>query len=219
MLVDLEVDAREAFSETLDVSRTVGWFTSRYPLLIDGDIGGDRAAVAALLTPVLSRISDAHRRIRRSGIAYGALRAESSQKTAVRNHLRGLSAEVAYLYLGGLRREPVAGRFAPLANAEQGRTCADDAPRAHVLEIAAEIEDGRLVIEWTYSRALHDRAAIETVAHRALALLEGLIVESGSQDSAVEGDFADSGLDSDNLSRLLRQLQMSAGDDEAGDPG
>ena len=50
IFVDLEVDARHAFSETLDVSRTVGWFTSRYPVLIDSRTGEAATPAAARLT-------------------------------------------------------------------------------------------------------------------------------------------------------------------------
>src|SRR5690348_10223739 len=67
LLVDLRGHGREAIFDDLDVTRTVGWFTTVYPLIVP---------VTEPLEPdaVLQAVKARLRSIPRSGIGYGLLR-------------------------------------------------------------------------------------------------------------------------------------------------
>src|SRR5262249_35459846 len=65
--VEVEGHGREELEEAVDVTRTVGWFTSIYPVVIN--VGGKRGGVE-----VLKRVKEKMRRAPRRGMGYGVLR-------------------------------------------------------------------------------------------------------------------------------------------------
>ena len=93
LLVDLEGHGREELGEEVDVSRTVGWFTTMYPVRLEIKAGSSSGAA-------LKGIKEQLRGIPQRGIGYGLLRymrgTEEEQKT-----LQGASAaQVSFNYLG-----------------------------------------------------------------------------------------------------------------------
>ena len=76
LLIDLEGHGREAIFQDLDVSRTVGWFTTIYPVLLylQGTFKPSDA---------LKRIKEQLRRIPSNGFGYGALRYLSRDQDVV----------------------------------------------------------------------------------------------------------------------------------------
>ncbi|MGH9337580.1 MAG: condensation domain-containing protein, partial [Vicinamibacteria bacterium] len=78
--IDVEGHGRE--SEDLDLSRTVGWFTSLYPAALAVERGGETLET-------LKRVRDQLRAIPRSGLGYGLLRYLSEDEN-VRRSMREL---------------------------------------------------------------------------------------------------------------------------------
>jgi len=100
LLVDLEGHGREVGESGLDLSRTVGWFTSVYPVRLDfatidldAAFEGDAAAGYALrqMKEELRRTSD-------RGLGYGLLRRLNEETGAELSRLP--QAEIAFNYLG-----------------------------------------------------------------------------------------------------------------------
>uniref|UniRef100_UPI0004BE4696 serine hydrolase domain-containing protein n=1 Tax=Streptomyces sp. NRRL B-3229 TaxID=1463836 RepID=UPI0004BE4696 len=54
---------------------------------------------------------------------------------------------------------------------------ATDAPRTHLLELDARVQDGRLYLRWTYGESVHDRATVQRLADRQLDELTALVEE------------------------------------------
>ena len=67
LLVDLEGHGREELADDVDVSRTVGWFTTHYPVLLN-------LKDPAQLKESLLAIKEQLRRIPQRGLGYGLLR-------------------------------------------------------------------------------------------------------------------------------------------------
>ena len=67
LLIDMEGHGREPVFDDVDLSRTVGWFTSVYPVLID--LGGTKGVGEALRS-----VKEQLRRIPARGLGYGVLR-------------------------------------------------------------------------------------------------------------------------------------------------
>jgi hypothetical protein len=91
--VDLEGHGREDVLEGVDLSRTVGWFTSLYPVLLETGTGQ---------TPEsgLKAIKESLRRIPQRGLGFGVAR-YLSREPELTERLRALPAsEVAFNYLG-----------------------------------------------------------------------------------------------------------------------
>ncbi|MES1245675.1 MAG: non-ribosomal peptide synthase/polyketide synthase, partial [Acidobacteriota bacterium] len=163
--VDLEGHGREEILEGVDLSRTVGWFTSVYPVRLEaggGDLGEALKAVKEHLRSVPDR-----------GLSWGLLRWLRADGAEA---LGGLPVpEVSFNYLGQLDQALPEG--SPLAPAPEpnGPMRSPRAVRDHLLDVAASVTGGRLRVAWMYGGRLHDRATVESWAERFLEALRELI--------------------------------------------
>ncbi|MFP5288070.1 MAG: condensation domain-containing protein, partial [Thermoanaerobaculia bacterium] len=147
--VDLEEHGREPLFEDLDVSRTVGWFTSLYPVVLEaGDAGPGEALVSA---------KERLRAVPERGIGYGLLRHLLPEAPA---------AEISFNYLGQVDATFDARSLFRASSASAGPMQSARAHRAYPLEINGLVMDGRLQMVLTYGRRTHRR---ETVERRAAA--------------------------------------------------
>ncbi|MBB4133965.1 non-ribosomal peptide synthetase [Gordonia humi] len=113
----------------LDLSRTVGWFTTLYPVHIDlADV--DESDVSALVRSVKEQL----RAVPRQGIGYGALR------YLVDDPVPAHRAPVLFNYLGRFARSDADWSMAPGTVPYEGRDPAMPLPRP--LEVNAVVADG-----------------------------------------------------------------------------
>src|SRR5205085_2616916 len=90
--VELEGHGREALFEGVDLSRTVGWFTSLYPVLLEVPPSDE-------VGEALKSIKEQLRQVPQHGIGYGVLRYLAEED--VRQQLVGLpEAQVSFNYHG-----------------------------------------------------------------------------------------------------------------------
>ncbi|HEY7509061.1 MAG TPA: amino acid adenylation domain-containing protein, partial [Vicinamibacteria bacterium] len=150
--VDVEAHGREDLFPGVDLSRTVGWFTSIHPLRLRRGGEGIGAALAA--------VKEELRGVPRGGVGYGVLR-------YLRGHQAlGPGSAVVFNYLG--RFEALAdprGLFG-FAAGSAGANRSERSARAHLLEVNAVIAGGRLRVDWLYAGDVHERATVERVAAR-----------------------------------------------------
>src|SRR4030095_5783814 len=139
--VELEGHGREDVIEGMDLSRTVGWFTSIYPVRLDlgeaiGGIGGE-----------IKRIKEQLRAIPGRGIGYGLLRYQSEQG---QERLRG-SCDVSFNYLGPF--DQVLDGSGGLRPAGEGivRMQSPRQERRHQLSIGGCVVGGQLQVSIGYS--------------------------------------------------------------------
>src|SRR5436190_2803876 len=91
--IDLEGHGREAIFEDVDLSRTVGWFTSIFPVVLDLAAGDDPRSMLLSVKAELRRLPN-------RGMGYGLLRYLSEESDVVEK-LRSLPpAEISFNYLG-----------------------------------------------------------------------------------------------------------------------
>src|SRR5205085_2697383 len=125
LLLDLEGHGREALFEDVDLTRTVGWFTTIFPVLLDlAEMDGPGAA--------LRTVKEQPRRIPRHGLGYGLLRYSSDDARA--QQLQALpQAQVSFNYLGQL--DPVLTADALFAPARESAGPANSPrnPRPYLL--------------------------------------------------------------------------------------
>ncbi|WP_206795353.1 non-ribosomal peptide synthetase, partial [Amycolatopsis sp. MtRt-6] len=178
LLVDVEGHGREDIFPDTDLSRTVGWFTTLYPVLLDtANVEGDPTTTGGPdVGKALNRMKEHLGEIPDHGIGYSILRylAGPAQET-----LRsGGRPQIAFNYLGRFP-EPAQVDWQPAGEANgvlQG-DFGPDQPLAHTLEIgcvALESADGpRLVTTWTWPAAVLDRDDVTGLAgHWARALAD-----------------------------------------------
>src|SRR5262249_37038066 len=125
LVVDLEGHGREDLD--LDLSRTVGWFTSVFPVVVDLTDAAEPGAV-------IKAAKEQLRSVPGRGVGHGAVRwlGEGEPAAALR---RLPAAEVAFNYLGQLEAGAAGGRLFALAGSGAGATQHASQPRPYLLEI------------------------------------------------------------------------------------
>ena len=153
VLVDVEGHGREGLVDGLDLSRTVGWFTSLYPLLVRVD-GTDE--VGSLLS-----VKEQVRAVPRHGVSFGLLRHLGGDGPLALRLASLPRPQVSFLYGGRLDATvPEGAPFRPAPEA-RGTLRHPADPRPHVIDVQAHVADGRLHVGWTYGEQLHEARTIE----------------------------------------------------------
>ena len=174
LIVDLEGHGREEIFEEVDVSRTVGWFTSVYPVVLD--IGEAKST-----TDSIKLVKEQLRRFPARGIGYGLLR-YLSPDDKIRTELRDLpQAQVSFNYLGQLDQSLPANSFIAGAAAAPGNTRSPRGRRSYLFEIDGSVVDGRFSLQWIYSEQCHERATVERLAHNYITALREIIANRDSE--------------------------------------
>ena len=183
--LDLEGHGREEIIKGVDLSRTVGWFTTVYPVTLrvpSPDGSGPDRDWRSLVKAVRRQL----RTIPANGLGFGALRAFGSPE--IRERLaagRHQHSEVVFNYLGqwdaradssvssvssGSSVSSVSGSqesVSALVRAEHGSFGQDHDPRdggSHLVEVVGAVRDGRMAFTWHYRPAVHNTPAVRRVA-------------------------------------------------------
>jgi amino acid adenylation domain-containing protein/non-ribosomal peptide synthase protein (TIGR01720 family) len=203
VLLEIESQGRESAGEGLDVSRTVGWFTTVHPLLLQVE----RTEPGLLLQSVKEQF----RRVPRGGSHYLALRQLGIDADS-RERLRAVpTPEIGFNYLGEMaveeKREPSRFRFS-----EQQYSDLDVAPerrRSHLWDLGVSVQHGRLLVEWVYCPHVHSS---ETMSGLMRSFLDAVkeCVREGLQPSArstlTPSDFPKARLSQGALDAFLKGL-------------
>jgi amino acid adenylation domain-containing protein/non-ribosomal peptide synthase protein (TIGR01720 family) len=167
LLLALEGHGREEVAGDLDLSRTVGWFTAVFPVLLD--LRG-RAEPGAALRAVKEQL----RAVPRRGVGFGILRQLGSG--AARAALGGLAEpELSFNYLG--RFDELlgnAGWLFPAAEAA-GPTSHPGRRRRRLIDVIGLVGAGRLQMRFVYGERLHRRETVAALADCFARRLETLI--------------------------------------------
>jgi non-ribosomal peptide synthase protein (TIGR01720 family) len=206
LLIDLEGHGRETIGEALDLSRTVGWFTTLFPVLLDLEATGGSFAV-------LKAAKEQLRAIPGGGIGYGLLRYVTEDQE-IAKRLRDLpQPEVSFVYLG--RFDPSSPDLGTFRTAEEssGPWRSPGGRRRHLLEISARVTGGQLHVSWTYSENLHRRSTIEILAESFMEVLRLLLShpESAAARTHVASDFPAARLGQRDLEDFLSSVKRTGG--------
>jgi len=163
---DLGAPLEELFAE-VDVSRTVGWFTSIYPVKLEAE--------SEQIGEALKEIKELLRAIPKRGIGYGVLRYLSRDEEVVGKLIGGERAEMRFNYLGQFDQVLKAeGLFRP-ARESSGPSQAAENRMTRALNLSGRVVGGRLRMEWVYSEKLHSQERIAELANHYMEVLEELI--------------------------------------------
>jgi len=167
LCLDLEGHGREDLFSDLDVSRTVGWFTTLFPVRLTAP---DKAGWGTLLQSVKAQLQQ----IPNHGIGYGLLRYLNSGEATVALRHRP-SATLRFNYLGQLDRGLQATDLFKLATEPPGVERSLRNLRPYLLDVSGFVAEGQLHLQWTYSRAIHEAATIQTLVDVFLESLRSLL--------------------------------------------
>src|SRR5579872_3617393 len=151
LLIHLEGHGREDVFDSIDLSRTVGWFTSLAPLVLalpESNKPGE----------ALKSVKEQLRSVPQHGLSFGLLR-YLCQDTSLCDQLAALTCpEISFNYSGrSAASTPEDGLFI-LAEEAVGAAHSPQDQRPHLLDITASIQDSQFSLAWTYSTNLHRQA-------------------------------------------------------------
>jgi microcystin synthetase protein McyA len=168
LLVAREGHGREELFESINLTRTVGWFTSVYPLFLHAPEFED-------LGSLLQTVKEQLRAIPEHGVGYGILRYLGEE--SVQKQLAKLpEPQLNFNYLGQTDALLEQSRTAfKIAEESEGPLMGIMCGRPHLLDITSIVYDGQLIMNWNYSTQVHQRESIEAFMSQYQQALEKLI--------------------------------------------
>jgi amino acid adenylation domain-containing protein/non-ribosomal peptide synthase protein (TIGR01720 family) len=201
VLVDLEGHGREELFEDADITRTVGWFTSIYPVVLS--LRPDASQGEAIKT-----VKEQLHAIPGRGLGHGLLRYLREGEVVATRLAAMPRAEVSFNYLGQF--DQVLPESSPFAFAREpaGPGYSTRARRAYLLDVQCSVRGGHLRMRWTYSEGRYRAETIEALAASFLSALEALIAHCLAPEAGgyTPSDFDKADLSQEDIGDLLDQL-------------
>jgi amino acid adenylation domain-containing protein/non-ribosomal peptide synthase protein (TIGR01720 family) len=149
-VINLEGHGRENIIEGIDVSRTLGWFTSQFPVVLDMSRWQD-------LSYIIKSVKETLRKIPRKGIGYGILKylTPANKKKGV---TFGAEPEISFNYLGQVDIINISGK-------KTGDAVSPQLERVHAIDINGIITAGKLTVTFKYNKCEFMKSTIEKLAH------------------------------------------------------
>ena len=190
MVIDLEGHGREDLIAGVDVSRTVGWFTTIFPVRLCWPEGLDLAGQ-------IKSVKEHLRSIPHKGFHYGLL------KYVLREDLP-INSGVSFNYLGQVNAAGLGDAF-ELETAQAPGYVGHRNVRPNLIDMVCMVSGGRLLCEVVYSRNRHSRTSVQDLARAFTVELQSVVEHCGdpAHFDLTPSDFDLAGLDQDQLERLI----------------
>ncbi|WPW33099.1 non-ribosomal peptide synthase/polyketide synthase [Streptomyces atratus] len=190
VLLDVEGHGREEIADGIDLSRTVGWFTSVFPLRLDpGEPDPGRApAGEPAVVDALKRIKNRLRELPDNGLGFGLLRYLNPDTAGVLAPYG--SPQIGFNYLGRMNsgaidgESPAPTEWSVSTDLAAGVDPSDgDLPFAHALELTAAVRDladgPRLSVSCAWPAALFPAEEVQDLLDTWLRALRALADRAG----------------------------------------
>jgi amino acid adenylation domain-containing protein/non-ribosomal peptide synthase protein (TIGR01720 family) len=162
VVIGLEGHGREAISPEIDSSRTVGWFTSLYPVLLKADNDPDR---------LIKEVKEELRQIPDKGLGYGVLK--------YINKAEGLQGrdpwDIIFNYLGQLDTAVASSKWIKTAAESKASGTSEHQAAASKLSVNSSVSGGELILRWSYSSLHYNEGTISKLAENYIGQLQRLI--------------------------------------------
>ncbi|MCY8926608.1 condensation domain-containing protein, partial [Bacillus atrophaeus] len=194
--INLEGHGREDIIPNVNISRTVGWFTAQYPVVLD--MPGERD-----LSAVIKTVKEGLRRVPDKGIGYGILRylSESKQK-------KGFTPDISFNYLGQFDSEVKTEFFEP-SSYDMGRQVSEESEALYALSFSGMVRNNRFVISCSYNEKEYDRSTVEGLMERFKDHLLLLIRHCTEKEDKefTPSDFSAEDLEMDEMGDIFDMLE------------
>ncbi|BAZ43878.1 amino acid adenylation domain protein [Chondrocystis sp. NIES-4102] len=198
LLINLEGHGREDIFADVDLSRTVGWFTTVFPVLLD-------LKQACCHQEIIQTIEEQIERIPHKGIGYGLLRYLNQDKTISQALANTAQAEICFNYLGqfdNLLTSPWFKLPSELGNSppniiNQSR---------YLLNINAYIIEGQLKLDWVYNSGKYREATIAKLIKSYQEIIRNIIETEKTVIGNTPSDFPQANLNQEQLDQFLATL-------------
>lgn len=151
IIISMEGHGREEIIKDVNISRTVGWFTSIYPVLLDMEYTDD-------LSYQIKYLKEELRRIPNKGVGYGILNYKHNKDRISKSF--GINPSVSFNYLGQFDTDVNTSLFqeSPYSS---GQTVSPNSERLHAIDIVGSVEKEVMTFSITYNMPEFRRDTIE----------------------------------------------------------
>ncbi|HLP47317.1 MAG TPA: amino acid adenylation domain-containing protein, partial [Candidatus Kapabacteria bacterium] len=199
VLIALEGHGREEILEDINISRTLGWFTCVYPVLIEilhaGDLGRQ-----------IKEIKETLRQIPNKGIGYGILKyltlAENKKEIEFK-----VKPEISFNYLGQFDADLRQISSFAIAKESIGNSQSPNNRREYVIDVTGMISNKRLTISFSYNEKHFKPETILALIRNFESELKRLIVFCCAKEipERTPADFTFKGLSIETVDRLMKE--------------
>jgi non-ribosomal peptide synthase protein (TIGR01720 family) len=185
--------------EGIDLSRTVGWFTSLYPVMFKPK--------SSSVSDVLQVVKETVRERSKQGISYGLLQHLHP------NPLPAVHAPISFNYLGQFRSNEQTDQAALIhgnATESTGKSIAPEAVRPHMIDVVAVMNQGRLQITWLYSKNIHYTTSLEQLKNYFHSYLQSLMMGKEKNVGMTASDFPEADLSKKDMQKVLQLLKKKS---------
>jgi non-ribosomal peptide synthase protein (TIGR01720 family) len=193
-VLQVEGHGREEIIEGVDISRTVGWFTTVYPFVLDVSGSSDQ-------TERLVNVKEDLRRVPNKGIGYGILTQLSQEGLESK-----LTPQITFNYLGdfGSNVSNDGDSLFEYASEYIGSDASKENKVDGILDVSGMLVRGELGMSIRYSKSRYDAATIKKLAKCYKKNLQVLIETLSKADTTylTPSDLSFKGLSQAELSRL-----------------
>ncbi|MDM5296915.1 amino acid adenylation domain-containing protein [Bacillus pumilus] len=195
-LIHLEGHGREEILPSLNVSRTIGWFTSMYPVLLDMSHADD-------LSYQIKYLKEELRHIPNKGIGYGILKYLTPDKMK-EDIAFDVTPEISFNYLGQFD-EQIGGGGLNRSSWNAGQSLSPESEKPHALDIVGLVEQGMLRMTISYHGLEFEESTMEQFKDLLEKNVKSLISHCMSQDETqiTPSDVGDDDLTMDELEKLM----------------
>ncbi len=176
IIIGMEGHGREEINDNVDISKTVGWFTSMYPVLLDlntSDAGLDN---------LIKSVKEQMRLVPDKGLGYGVLKYINKEEV-----LKAAAPfEIIFNYLGQVDNVARESKWFSGAEESAGESRSPKMVVTEKLSINSIIRGGELGLTWFYSTKHFKEDTIQNIATTFITNLESLIDHCLQQQKAGE---------------------------------
>jgi amino acid adenylation domain-containing protein/thioester reductase-like protein/non-ribosomal peptide synthase protein (TIGR01720 family) len=194
--INMEGHGREEIIKDMDISRTVGWFTAQYPVLLD--LNGERD-----LGYRIKSTKESLRQIPGKGVGYGILKYLTSP-----NNRKALSfcakPEISFNYLGQFDAEMDNGLFC-VSDVPRGESVSTHMENPYAVDINALVANKKLTVTFTFNQQEYEKDTIAGIAGNFIKNLVAVNEHCAGVEVAerTPGDFTYKDLSIDDLETVL----------------
>jgi len=201
LLINLEGHGREEFFENADVSRTLGWFTSIFPVILKSESPED-------IGSTLKSVKEELRQIPNNGIGYGLLKYLYKDESIKEKLNSAQQPEIIFNYLGQITGNVAADSDWKLSKGTIKLSQNKNGIRSHLIEINSIIIENKIRMDFVYSKNIHNRETIEQFSKYYEEALTSIIEHCKSPEAGgyTPSDFSAAGLNQQELDNLLANL-------------
>ncbi|MES2825083.1 MAG: amino acid adenylation domain-containing protein [Pseudomonadota bacterium] len=196
VLLNMENHGRDSF-QGLNANRTLGWFTTVYPFLIQHNVQPDEA---------IKNLKESLRAVSARAKDFGLLAYCSGKiNSATRNNLRAIQPQIGFNFLGQIDNSDLS--IVPL---DRKLTTSPDMSQNLLVDLVLSIHDKQLTIETLYDGTRITAAQVETLLRAYIDALHEIIAHCCSREhnEKTASDFTITKLNQSELEDIFEDLDL-----------